>query len=116
MKRTTPLKRTRMTPGEKSRTKRQRRAEFVAAFIAANPKCRARVTVWCKRKAQPTEDVHEPWSRGRGGPVNVEAASLPVCRECHNWIHDNPEMAEVRGLLVPSHLGAEWLAAGGVLR
>jgi hypothetical protein len=124
LKRTTPLKRTPFKPrsvltrslrpeSKSTHAKMRERRAFTAAFRAEHPFCEARASRVCRFVRQPTRDVHEPWSRGRGGPVNDERNSLSTCRSCHRWIHENPEMAEVRGLLIPSHEGAAWLARGG---
>jgi len=47
-------------------------------------------------------DGHEVLTRGRGGSATDPANILLVCRECHTWIHDNPQAAEAHGLLMNS--------------
>lgn len=47
-------------------------------------------------------EVHH--RRGRIGSMLVnEAYFLPVCRECHRWIHDHPSEARMKGYLVSSN-------------
>ena len=112
MKRTTPLKRTRMTPSKDTLARCRERRAFVARIKQRDPCCRA-----CN--VRPSWDVHEPFTRGRGGPADDERNAVGICRACHDYIHhtaDGQKWATANGLLIPSHLGAEWLAAGGVLR
>lgn len=54
-------------------------------------------------------DPHEPLSRGRGGSITDEDNIVPLCRECHDWIGDNPLEAEAEGWLLPSRMPIrEW--------
>ena len=69
----------------------------------------ARVKIWiqgkiCKvcgahlmRTKKATECHH---SHGRRGKLLLyEPFWIPVCRECHNWIHNNPEEARALNLI-----------------
>lgn len=61
--------------------------------------------------------VHEPWTRGRGGPIDDQRNMRTVCAEFNRrisqdaivmrWAHEN-------GFLVRASEGPAWLAAGGV--
>ena len=44
-------------------------------------------------------DLHEPFTRARGGSILDPANTVAVCRACHDWIHDHPEAATSVGLL-----------------
>jgi hypothetical protein len=44
-------------------------------------------------------DIHEPLTRARGGSITDAANTVAVCRRCHDWIHDNPDVATSLGLL-----------------
>lgn len=47
-------------------------------------------------------DVHEIRRRSQGGSILDERNLLAVCRNCHNWINNNPVVATVLGLSLPS--------------
>ena len=47
----------------------------------------------CARCGRPADDVHEPKFRSRSGSVTDPANAMPVCRGCHDWIHDHPTAA-----------------------
>lgn len=40
-------------------------------------------------------DLHEPWTRARGGPIDSPQNVLPVCRSCHGWLTDYAVVAEL---------------------
>lgn len=42
-------------------------------------------------------DIHH--TQGRGPNLLNEATWLPVCRQCHDWIHRNPSIAREKGFL-----------------
>ena len=44
-------------------------------------------------------DIHEPLTRARGGSIIDVHNTIAVCRRCHDWIHDNPQVATELGLL-----------------
>lgn len=131
LKRTTPLKRTRMKRGDKplKRTgppkrrapmrskapkKRTPRGKLGGAVTKANRKkvrarslglCEARVARDCTGYG---EHTHHRKLRSQGG-TNATVNLLDVCNRCHTWIHANPEKALKRGLLVPSWKNpSEW--------
>jgi hypothetical protein len=50
------------------------------------------LTVGCSGRA---DDLHEPWTRARGGPTDDPRNCLPVCRPCHGWLTDYAALAEL---------------------
>lgn len=49
-----------------------------------------------------TEDVHH--KRGKEGDLLYDVRYfLAVCRKCHTWIHDNPELAYEQGWSLSRH-------------
>lgn len=52
-------------------------------------------------------DLHEPFTRARGGDILDRGNTVAVCRSCHNWIHGNPEAATSIGLLKGRGDGAD---------
>jgi 5-methylcytosine-specific restriction endonuclease McrA len=54
------------------------------------PECQIGMTVICTGIAQ---DMHEILSRARGGSIIDPANILLVCRRCHSWITENPNIA-----------------------
>lgn len=60
-------------------------------FLAARPKCQA-----CYKS--PSRDVHHV--HGRYGSAYLDVNTwMAVCRHCHDWIHQHPKDARVRGWL-----------------
>jgi len=47
---------------------------------------------------QPSVDIHEVLTRGRGGSILEEDNLLAVCRGCHRRIGNYPELANELGL------------------
>jgi hypothetical protein len=39
------------------------------------------------------DDLHEPFTRARGGNPGLLREVLAVCRACHDWIHAHPMLA-----------------------
>lgn len=115
MNRSTPLKRVPMVRGTKplARQSKKRRADYAgsagrAAFVASTLGARPRCEIGSVLCAGAAIDVHESILRSRGGAiVKGEKADaqgqrfFTVCRDCHNWLHRNRELAEVRGWLDP---------------
>lgn len=62
-------------------------------YLKDYPNCQAKLSV-CKRKAV---DIHHTALRGKN--LNNVDTWLSVCRECHNWIHVNSNLARELGLL-----------------
>jgi len=61
--------------------------------------------------------VHEPWTRGRGGPKDDPANMVPMCAFHNTWVSQDAEgqrWAEANDLLIHAWEGPRWLAAGGV--
>lgn len=91
-KKTRPAPWTLMRPKKHVRSHRDRSAYKLnrKRFIHENPMCRR-----CSGK---TDDVHH--SRGRAGTLLLdERFWLPVCRECHDWIHANIQKAREGGFI-----------------
>lgn len=62
-----------------------------------NPRCMACYLIF-ERAPKPTRDVHH--SRGRLGPLLLdETFWIPVCGECHDYIHNNIAVARALGLI-----------------
>lgn len=69
-------------------------------------------------------DVHHRKVRGMGGTKNEEVAYglanlVLLCRECHNWAHQNPATAYESGYMVhswdnPEEVGV-WLGVNRVM-
>lgn len=109
MKRNKPLQsRTRLKPlSKKRRAVNAVRAELVNALHKARGRwCELCGLFWWTQ-------VHEPWSRGRGGPAEDERNMCCLCRDCHRTVHDNPAWASSLGLLVSAAEGPKWLEDGG---
>ena len=62
-------------------------------FLVKNPVCEAKIKPYCTGFSH---DVHH--SRGRGKYFLAVETWLPVCRNCHVYLHDNPVDAIKRGL------------------
>lgn len=90
----------------KQRRKHAKRMPVRDAYLRAHPMCET----GCGRRAV---DVHEPWSRARGGPIDDPRNFMAVARECHDAIHQHSEESEARGWLIPAEYGPTWLAGGG---
>ncbi|MBW3663541.1 MAG: hypothetical protein KY469_10615 [Actinobacteria bacterium] len=75
---------------------RARREVLAALLDERGPWCEARLP-GCDGLAV---DGHEPLTRGRGGDPADAAQIVLVCAICHRRIHDNPEEATARGLLI----------------
>jgi len=118
LKQKTPLKRkTPLRPMSKKRQKIQtQRREFVKNELEYRQWCEAGSHITRHLLTQLTEsmkqsvkgkticdgravDIHEPLTRARGGSILETENSMAVCRNCHTWIHDNPEAATKLGLL-----------------
>lgn len=87
--------------GEKNR----KRIPVRDAYRKAHP--------WCERCGNRMVDVHEPWTRKGGGPIDNPDNMMSVCRRCHDWIHEHRVESEKHGWLVKASRGPAWLAAGG---
>ena len=61
--------------------------------------------------------VHEPWTRGRGGPKDDPLNMVPMCAFHNTWVSQDAEgqrWAEANDLLFHAWDGPVWLEAGGV--
>ena len=101
MKRGKPMRRI----SSRQRAKVRRRVPVRDAYKSAHPRC--------ERCGDRMRDVHEPWTRARGGPIDDPRNMMSVCRTCHDYIHQHNEESERNGWLVPAALGQAWLDAGG---
>lgn len=63
-------------------------------FKKENPVCQARL----QGCTQTTVDVHH--MKGRGKYLLDETTWLPVCRNCHDTIHQYPKESKELGLLI----------------
>lgn len=79
----------------------RKRAKLLLEIIGLP--CEARLSV-CTGTAQ---DGHEALMRSRGGDPTDRDQVTPICNACHRWVHDHPEEAERRGLMIHS-----WAALG----
>lgn len=88
-----PLRRTRVRPRSKAMKRRlQEYWKLAARFLADHPHCKK---TGCKK---PSKDVHH--TRGRAGELLLDwRLWLPLCREDHDWVRDNPAAARSAGLL-----------------
>lgn len=73
-------------------------------FLEAHPQCEAchrllgEITSSYPFRKHPAADIHH--IRGRAGKLLLdERYWIGVCRNAHNFIHDNPEIARKAGLL-----------------
>lgn len=60
-------------------------------FLSKNTTCHAKISSCCSSAT----DVHH--KRGRGTYLLDISTWLPVCRNCHNWIENNPKDAKELG-------------------
>lgn len=69
------------------------RRRLVRDVLTAHPICEV---PWCDR---PSDDVHEPLTRARGGSILDPENAKAVCRLHHDLIHAEPEWAYEEGFL-----------------
>lgn len=95
LKRKTPLKRGKGL-AKVGKHRKPIQAQYVKqrkAFLAMRALCECCRLFSC-------EDVHH--KQGRFGKLLLDESKwMAVCRKCHDWIHDNPKEATVRGWLIP---------------
>jgi len=61
--------------------------------------------------------VHEPWTRGRGGPIDNPLNMVPMCAFHNTWVSQDVEgqrWAEANDLLIHAWESEAWMSAGGV--
>jgi 5-methylcytosine-specific restriction endonuclease McrA len=81
----------------------EKRRPFVVSVLGARPFCEAcpvfashdGLVAYVRRNST---DVHEIIRRSQGGSILDENNVLAVCRECHNRIGSNPQLAFDLGL------------------
>jgi hypothetical protein len=97
MKRTAMLRRTPLrVRSKKTAVVYRTRRKLVDRVLRTRPVCEV---PWC---IHPSEDVHEPLTRARGGSILDETNTKAVCRMHHDLIHLEPEWAYELGFLVHS--------------
>jgi hypothetical protein len=99
-----PERRTRLRPVSKKRQRTaQARRLFVEGLLKARPYCEAgmalRLYADYHRCSGFSTDVHEVRTRARGGSILDPANCRAICRACHSFIHENPNIATWAGLL-----------------
>lgn len=66
-------------------------ASIASVDLAAAMRCQIRAVDWHERKP-----------RGRGGSIVDVGNQVWVCRQCHDWIGDNPTLARAAGVVLNS--------------
>ena len=102
------MKRTPLRRVSKKRSKEQRRRnKFVEEELARRELCEAGAVIYLQGKQSRCSgravELHEPLTRARGGSILDPDNTVAVCRNCHRWIHDNPQSATELGLLKSQH-------------
>ena len=65
-------------------------------YLSANPLCMVKVS-GCMHNAT---DIHHTYAgANRDAFYLVQSTWLPVCRACHNWVHEHPKEARELGYL-----------------
>lgn len=95
LKRTSSLKRSAFKPKRNSKKESDWRKARRNAIDGANGLCTARVANSCSGHA---DHVHHIKRRSQGG-TNDLVNLLVCCFACHEWIHRNPEAANLKGYL-----------------
>ena len=63
-----------------------------AVFLIDEPYC------WGCDNATLSQDIHH--QRGRGEYLMDKTTWMPVCRECHRYIHDHPKWSYEQGWMI----------------
>jgi hypothetical protein len=93
MKRTPLLRKTRLSPLSKKRQgKMSQYRKLRINYLTEMRVC------WVCVGAKAT-DVHHKNGR-HNERLNAVEHWLPVCRKCHDWIHQNPQKARDKGYLI----------------
>jgi hypothetical protein len=88
---------------QKRESEYRERRPLVARLLAERPWCEA-CPVFAAHDGkvtyarQPSVDIHEVLTRGRGGSILDEPNLLAVCRSCHRRIGNYPLLANELGL------------------
>lgn len=92
-----------------------KRRALVAEVLLARPRCefnREMSGAKCRIEGRacngydcpnPSMQVHELFTRARGGSILDPSNCLALCNEHHRWVHDNPSAATALGLLVSGY-------------
>lgn len=102
-----PMKRTPLNrQSDKAKTNIPARAACIRAVVKRSGNlCEAMIeeagcTKW-------RDDVHEKLPRSAVGSTINPDNCLAVCRNCHNFIHNNPEFSYSRGFLISRYEGKD---------
>lgn len=95
-----------MFPKPTFKTKSERRSEQYEEyrqrrrqFLNQKKWCEIRVTAQCRKYAKVATDVHH--TQGREGDRLLDESKWKAgCRDCHDFLHDNPVIAYRMGLLL----------------
>jgi hypothetical protein len=93
LRRLTPLARGGRLPfrsAKQARVYREVRVPLVRDLLQEHPVCQ-------RCRAARSTDVHEPKLRSRGGDPLDKAQCVALCRDCHDWCHQNPVAATTEG-------------------
>lgn len=83
----------------KRRAQNRQRRQVVAALVADDPWCQARLPKVCTGLAV---DAHEVQTRARSGSVIDPENIRMLCRACHEFVTVNPAWADATGWTRPS--------------
>jgi hypothetical protein len=107
MRRSAPLRRrTRLAPrSAKRQAITEERRLFVERILRERRWCQFAIHPEAPTCGERTVDVHEPWTRSRLGPIVpsqglTDDMVVALCRQHHDWIHDNSAAATRLGYLV----------------
>ena len=76
----------------------RKRARLLRERRKVTDAMKAEGDVLCVRCGRMASDAHEIVSRARGGSIVDRANIIPLCREDHRWVTENPLLAEREGL------------------
>lgn len=109
------MKRTPLRPRSKKRQKlyREKRTPFVAKFLAKHRWCQRCLEQPCivstsrpwGNQVRRSTVVHEKLTRARGGDILDPENCVALCNWDHQFIHNNPMVAECEGFLIPRSVG-----------
>tara|TARA_R110000772_G_scaffold208514_1_gene319071 strand:+ start:129 stop:533 length:405 start_codon:yes stop_codon:yes gene_type:complete len=82
---------------QKKKKKDEEYSKLRRRFLEEHSLCRIKITSQCSNTAT---DVHHMYSgNDRMTFYLIQSTWLPVCRNCHNWIHENPKKARIMNYL-----------------
>ena len=89
----------RLRPVSPKRALEQRERRKLVESYSTRPMCPVNWDNGCTRLA---DDLHEPLLRSRGGDPSSAEDTIPICRHCHDRVHQFPREATKRGWMIPS--------------